>query len=134
MKTSVISLFVLLLLTGCGVGYESTPYGNTSYIYGEHGWLIEEEDRSYTYEQQASQTLYFETPYLSRGCRVYIDIYQDYNYAYVDADTSGMHLYDQWFVGDDEAHYVYEVHNSGYQYLWIEDLHPSTIVHINYGC
>ncbi len=45
-----------------------------------------------------------------------------------------MHHYDEWYRGLDEAHYVYEMHDSAYGYFSIEDLHPNAVVEIYYEC
>lgn len=132
MKTVIFSFMVVFLLAGCEVTYNVTPQEETLYINGEYGWVVHDQNVAYTYEHYQSDVLYFETPYLQYGSKVYVDVYNDYDYAYIDVFDWSMYLVDQWFDGAYEAHYVFEVDESGYQYFQITDLHPDAIVHVYY--
>ncbi len=130
MKTYLFSLLVAFFISGCGVGYESTPYGDNIYMYGSYGHIVQDTQASYDYDE----ILYFETSYLQRGCEIYVDIYNDYSYAYINIDERDMYLYDHYYAGSDEAHYIFKIKRSGYNYFSIEDLHPQTVVKVYSGC
>ncbi len=130
MKTFLIFALAAFLLTGCEVTYESTPSNESLYVDGSYGWVVHDYEVPYYEEYYEDDSLYFETPYLQRGTKVYVDIYNDYDYAYINVDNWSMYLYDQWFDGAYEAHYVYEVDESGYQYFNIHDLHPDATVYV----
>ena len=132
MKTLIISAVIAFMFAGCQVTYDSTSYSDSLYVEGSYGWIVQDYELAYVYDYYRDGTLYFETPYLEYGTKVYVDIYNDYDYAYIDVDNWSMYLYDQWFNGAYEAHYVYEVDSSGYQYFQIQDLHPDSVVHVYY--
>ncbi len=132
MKTFLISTLTAFLLAGCEVTYDATAYDESVYVDGSYGWIVHDYEVPYSYNYYQDDNLYFETPYLQRGTKVYVDIYNDYNYAYVDVESWSMSLYEQWFDGAYEAHYVYEVDESGYQYFNIQDLHQDAAVHVYY--
>ncbi len=132
MKTVLISTLIAFILAGCDVNYNTTHYDESPYVDGSYGWLVHDYEVAYSYDYSLDNSLYFETPYLPRGTKVYVDIYNDFDYAYIDVDNWSMYLYDQWFDGAYEAHYVYEVDESGYQYFSIEDLHQDATVHVYY--
>ena len=92
--------------------------------------MVPEQYVDYSYEHYDSSTLYLETPFLREGQKVYVDIYNDYDYAYISVDNGSLYLYDQWFDGAYEAHYVLEAGVSGYHYFQIADLHPEAVVSI----
>ena len=127
MKTFLISALIVFVLAGCKVTYDKS-----SYVEGSYGWVVNEYEVIYTDEYFLDNSLYLETPYLELGTKVYVDIYNDYDYAYIGVDSWSMYLYDQWFDGAYEAHYIYEVDESGYQYFCIQDLHQDATVHIYY--
>ena len=132
MKTFLISTLTAFLLAGCEVTYDATAYDESVYVDGSYGWIVHDYEVPYSYNYYQDDILYFETPYLQRGTKVYVDIYNDYNYAYIDVESWSMFLYEQWFDGAYEAHYVYEVDESGYQYFNIQDLHHDAAVHVYY--
>ena len=132
MKTFLISTLTAFLLAGCEVTYDATAYDESVYVDGSYGWIVHDYEVPYSYNYYQDDILYFETPYLQRGTKVYVDIYNDYNYAYIDVESWSMSLYEQWFDGAYEAHYVYEVDESGYQYFNIQDLHHDAAVHVYY--
>ena len=132
MKTLLISTLVAFLLAGCEVTYDATADEESLYVDGAYGWIVHDYEVSYSYNYYQDDILYFETPYLQRGTKVYVDIYNDYNYAYIDVESWSMSLYEQWFDGAYEAHYVYEVDESGYHYFNIQDLHHDAAVHVYY--
>jgi len=134
MKTFLFSLLVAVFISGCGVGYESTPYGDTVYVYGSYGHIVQDTQTSYYDEYSYNETLYFETSYLQRGCTIYVDIYNDYSYSYMNVDERDMYLYDQWYINSDEAHYVYKINRSGYNYFSIENLHPQAVIKVYSEC
>ena len=108
------------------------PETESVYINGEYGWVVHDHNVDYTNEHYESDVLYLETPYLQEGSKVYVDVYNDYDYAYITVDNWSMYLYDQWFDGAYEAHYVLEADYSGYHYFQIADLHPDAVVSIYY--
>lgn len=132
MKTFLISTLTAFLLAGCEVTYDATAYDESVYVDGSYGWIVHDYEVPYSYNYYQDDILYFETPYLQRGTKVYVDIYNDYNYAYIDVESWSMSLSEQWFDGAYEAHYVYEVDESGYQYFNIQDLHHDAAVHVYY--
>jgi hypothetical protein len=132
MKSFIFSILAAFMLTGCDVTYNVTPETQSLYIVGDYGWVVHDQTVEYMYEHYVSGALYLETPYLERGTKVYIDIYNDYNYAYITVENGRLYLSDQWFDGAYEAHYVFEVGESGYHYFQIGDLHRDTAVHIYY--
>lgn len=132
MKTLLISTLIAFMLAGCEVTYDSTSYGESLYIDGSYGWVVHDYELAYTFDYYHDDSLYFETPYLEHGTKVYVDIYNDYDYAYIDVNNWSMRLVDQWFNGAYEAHYVFEVDESGYHYFQIADLHQDAVVHVYY--
>ena len=132
MKTVLFPIVLAFLLAGCEVTYDSTPYEESLYVDGSYGWVVHDYGLDYTLDYYDDSSLYFETPYLQYGSKVYIDIYNDYNYAYIDIFDWSMYLVDQWFNGAYEAHYVFEVEEAGYHYFKIADLHPDAVVHLYY--
>ena len=132
MKTVLISALIAFILTGCEVTYSSISYEESPYVDGSYGWVVHEYELAYSYDYYLDDSLYFETPYLPYGTKVYVDIYNDYDYAYIDVDNWSMSLSEQWFDGAYEAHYIYEVDEIGYQYFNIQDLHQDATVHVYY--
>ncbi|WP_345974625.1 hypothetical protein [Sulfurimonas sp. HSL3-7] len=132
MKTFIFSTLIAFMLAGCQVTYDSYSDRDSLYVDGSYGWVVQEYELPYSYDYYLDDSLYFETPYLQDGTKVYIDIYNDYGYAYIDVNDWSMILIDQWFDGAYEAHYVFEVGESGYHYFQIGDLDPDTVVHIYY--
>lgn len=132
MKAFLFSLMTLFMLTGCSVTYETAAEDESLYISGTYGWVVQDFTVAYSYDYYQESSLYFETPYLPRGTKIYIDVYNDYDYAYVEYDSWQIFLYDQWFNGAYEAHYTFEVDESGYQYLGLHNLHPESVVHVYY--
>lgn len=132
MKSFIFSLLAVFMLTGCDVTYNVTPETESLYISGDYGWVVHDFEVAYSYDYWQESSLYFETPYLQRGTKIYIDVYNDYDYAYVEYDSWRLSLYDQWFNGAYEAHYVFDVDESGYQYFGLHDLHPEAAVHVYY--
>lgn len=130
MKAFIFSILTLLMLTGCSVTYETDD--GSLYVDGSYGWVVQSYDLSYTYDYWLDGSLYFETPYLQEGMTLYVDIYNDFDYAYVEYESWRLYLYDLWFNGAYEAHYVFEVQESGYHYFALHDLHPDSIVHVYY--
>jgi hypothetical protein len=120
------------MLTGCTVTYDATAEDESLYISGSYGWVVHDFEVAYSYDYCQDTTLYLETPYLQRGTKIYIDIYNDYDYAYVEFDSARTYLYDQWFNGAYEAHYTFEADESGYHYFALHDLHPDAVVHVYY--
>ena len=133
MKTVLFPLVLALFLAGCEVTYDSNSYEESLYVDGSYGWVVHEYTIPYTYDYYQNNSLYLETPYLPRGTKVFVDIYNDFNYAYMDVEGWSMYLYDQWFDGAYEAHYVYEVSEDGYHYFNIQELHPDAEVYVYFS-
>lgn len=130
MKAFIFSIVTLLMLTGCSVTYETDD--GSLYVDGTYGWVVHDFEVAYSYDYCQESSLYFETPYLTRGTKIYVDIYNDYDYAYIEYDSWSLYLYDQWFNGAYEAHYIFEVDENGYQYFGLHDLHSDAVVHVYY--
>ncbi len=130
MKAFIFFIVTLLVLTGCTVTYETDD--GSLYVDGTYGWVVQDFEVAYSYEYYETGSLYFETPYLERGTKIYIDIYNDYDYAFIEYDSWNIYLYDQWFNGAYEAHYTFEVDESGCQYFALHDLHQDAVVHVYY--
>lgn len=134
MKTLLSLLTLMLLISGCGVVYEESPNGDSLYVYGSYGWIVNDYEVTYVYDTHYSDVVYFETPYLDAGCLIHIDIFDDYNDAFIGFDGWGTALagYNYYYPNDSE--YTYEVLDAGYHRFYISDLHPSSSVRVSYSC
>ena len=132
MKASLFSLVFIFLLSGCEINYNITIPTETLYTTGDYGWIIHDQNVDYFDEHFQNRILYLQTPYLHQGTKIYIAVYNDYDYAYINVDDRNIYLYEEWFNGDYEAHYVLKIAASGYYYFKLSDLHPDAVVSIYY--
>ncbi len=132
MKSFIFSTLIAFMLAGCTVTYDTHDYGESLYVHGSYGWIVHDFELAYSYDYFQGDSLYFETPYLERGDKVYVDVYNDFDYAYIEYDSWRISLSDQWFYGAYEAHYVFEADESGYHYFALHELHQDSVVHVSY--
>jgi len=126
----LIWMLTAFAFSGCGVGlyFEN----DDPYLYGQYGFITYYEPVTYFYDEHYTDTIYFETPYLDSGCRIYLTLYGGGD-AWVSYDDRSMFLYDVDYARSDTT-YTFEVLYPGRQEFYVDTYARIDEIGAYYSC